>query len=1205
MPTYLTRIKNNQVTDSTIVASAKLVAGSITGGLLSDPISYSGNMTINGNLTVQGTTTVVDTTNTLVADPIIVLSRGETSTPSKDSGLLIERGTSNNAAFLWDETNDRFQAITTTDDGTTAGTVAVTSYADIKFSNLITTGGDITTTSSSANVLIANATTVSFATAATTLNIGAATGTTIVKNNLDVDGNINLDGVSLTTSAATVNIANATTTTLNIGGAATAVNIGTTTGTTIVKNDLQVDGGDLTFGAATTVNIANATVTTLNLGGAATAVNIGAATGTTIVKNNLDVDGNINLDGGSLTTSAATVNIANATTTTLNIAGAATTLEIGSASGTTNINNNLDVDGDINLDGGDFTVSTSTVNIANANATTINFGGAATTLEIGAATGTTNINNNLDVDGNINLDGASLTTSTATVNIANANTTTLNIGGASTTTTIGAATGNVIIGNDLQVNGNDIRSSTGNVAMTLNDINVTITGNLTIQGATTNIGTQDLVVEDSVINLHTTANLAALTSDDGRDIGLKLHYYKTSDKNAFIGWKNDTSALEYYVDATETNGVISGTYGTIKTNVFFSNITTGTAPFIVNSTTQVANLNVATAGTAGTVTTAAQPNITSLGNLTIANIDNIQIDGNTISSTDTNGNIILAPNGTGDVQIDTDTVRIGDSAATATLTTNGAGNLTLSTNEGTNSGTIAITNGANGNITITPNGTGDVVLSSDTVAFGDSNATANITTNGTGNLVLSTNDGTNSGTITVVQGINGNINLTPNGTGEVVASTLAVTDLTTNRVVYVGASDTIIDDANLTFNGSTLTVTGTSNVSGQFNTDNIRIDGNTISSIDVNGNVNLDANGIGDVVVNSSKDNSDFYVYGNSSINANAVVYTKSSTVQVGILTESPATGATLHINAVDSMILPAGATGDRPTGVEGMVRYNTSNKLIEFWNNTAWTSTQGSFTVIAAESFAGDGSTLLFTLSASATTASVIVSINGIVQIPSTAYSVSTTALTFTEAPAAGDEIDVRRLTTTYSVTAIEDLNTGIFVSDSAETANVKIDGDLILSVSNLAILPGTDNLYNIGSGSFRWKNVYATNTNIQSADLAENYLADRLIVPGTVVSFGGSAEVTVSTADMDTKVAGVVSTEPAHLMNSALQGDNVIALALQGRVPCKVTGTISKGDMMVSAGDGRARSEENPRYGSVIGKALEDFDGDDGVIEVVVGRL
>ncbi len=65
------------------------------------------------------------------------------------------------------------------------------------------------------------------------------------------------------------------------------------------------------------------------------------------------------------------------------------------------------------------------------------------------------------------------------------------------------------------------------------------------------------------------------------------------------------------------------------------------------------------------------------------------------------------------------------------------------------------------------------------------------------------------------------------------------------------------------------------------------------------------------------------------------------------------------------------------------------------------------------------------------------------------------------------------------------------------------------------------------------------------------------------------------------------------------------MIALALQGRVPCKVTGTINKGDMMVSAGDGRARSEENPRYGSVIGKALEDFDGDDGVIEVVVGRL
>ena len=74
---------------------------------------------------------------------------------------------------------------------------------------------------------------------------------------------------------------------------------------------------------------------------------------------------------------------------------------------------------------------------------------------------------------------------------------------------------------------------------------------------------------------------------------------------------------------------------------------------------------------------------------------------------------------------------------------------------------------------------------------------------------------------------------------------------------------------------------------------------------------------------------------------------------------------------------------------------------------------------------------------------------------------------------------------------------------------------------------------------------------------------------------------------------------------MNSTLTGETVVALALTGRVPCKVRGIIRKGDMMVSGGDGYARPEQSPMIGSVIGKALEDFDGVSGVIEIVVGRL
>jgi hypothetical protein len=130
-------------------------------------------------------------------------------------------------------------------------------------------------------------------------------------------------------------------------------------------------------------------------------------------------------------------------------------------------------------------------------------------------------------------------------------------------------------------------------------------------------------------------------------------------------------------------------------------------------------------------------------------------------------------------------------------------------------------------------------------------------------------------------------------------------------------------------------------------------------------------------------------------------------------------------------------------------------------------------------------------------------------------------------------------------------------------------------------------------------------TATAARYADLAENYLADAVIESGTVVCFGGSAEITTCTIDGCRRVAGVVSTNPAHLMNSELEGDNVVAVALTGRVPCKVTGKILKGDMLVAAGNGHARAAEDPKLGQVIGKALEDFDGDSGIIEVVVGRM
>jgi len=106
--------------------------------------TVTGNLVIDGNLTVSGTTTTVNTTNISVADPLAVYSSGETGTPSKDSGIIIERGTAANTGFIWDESSDRWSAINTSEDGTTAGNVTITSYADIQGANFYGNGANLT-----------------------------------------------------------------------------------------------------------------------------------------------------------------------------------------------------------------------------------------------------------------------------------------------------------------------------------------------------------------------------------------------------------------------------------------------------------------------------------------------------------------------------------------------------------------------------------------------------------------------------------------------------------------------------------------------------------------------------------------------------------------------------------------------------------------------------------------------------------------------------------------------------------------------------------------------------------------------------------------------------------------------------------------------------------------------------------------------------
>lgn len=108
--------------------------------------------------------------------------------------------------------------------------------------------------------------------------------------------------------------------------------------------------------------------------------------------------------------------------------------------------------------------------------------------------------------------------------------------------------------------------------------NLTVVGNLTVQGNTLTVGSTNLAVSDSIIELHSFANLAPLVSDDGRDIGIHLHYYKNSDSLAFFGWENDTETLIYLQKATETSSNVTGTYGNVQFgSLLLSNTTTSTS----------------------------------------------------------------------------------------------------------------------------------------------------------------------------------------------------------------------------------------------------------------------------------------------------------------------------------------------------------------------------------------------------------------------------------------------------------------------------------------------------------------------------------------------------------------------------------------------------------------------------------------------------
>ena len=1262
----ITRIKNNQVTDASagnlylgINAAVKLQDYSVTAGKIANSLVYGSDLTVTGNLTVNGQTTTIDTVSVVIEDPILYLAANQTGSPSLDIGFIGERGTSQNIAFVWDESLGEFVTVYT-NDTTTNTTVTIASYASFRTLNAAVTGNlTVTgTTSLTGNISLGNVSATGLINATGNITGGNLVSNAMVSAATTINATGNINGGNLVSNAAI--------------SAATTINAtGNITGGNLVSN--------AAITAATTIN-ATGNITGGNLTTAGTA-NIGtlAVTGTTSLTGNvtsaLNVTGNI--AGGNIATNGQVTAVGNITGGNIIANGA--------------VLGNIQVSGNINV----------------TNVVATGFGSFGTTV---SATG--------------NITGGNLISNAA-------------ISGATLTTT-----GNALIG-----------------------------GNLIVQGNLTYINIDDLRVEDPVIIMGTGPNGAPLTTDDGMDRGIYMEYYKSGALgNASVFWDNSTGNLVAAtgVNFTGNNIINVLQYGSFQTgNLYATGNITATANIAGNfvapgSNTQVMyNNNGLIAGDAGMTYNASTDALTVVGNISGGNLS---AGAGTITTT---GNV-----NAGNVNV---TNRLGATTGYFTGNVDILGTLTATSNVIANTSGIFFGNSVTGNAAIFGGVPGFTTLGSNVVIqfAGNANSYSQVNfenING-GNAastdyVATANNG-DDGTFFINMGITSN-----NHTG---IHDNFFTEHATNNTgyVYVVASDETGPGSsgigNLLLgstNGNVLTWVGNTGAA------NVRTVASTQGFDIVNGNLyvtSIDSRS-GRITVNASDADVDFAVDGDTTAN---LLYVDAGTGTTSFGNSTQTTGAGVAFNYTNSILAPVGNTAQRPgTGVAGMVRFNTTTSSLEFYDSTQWVSTGTIFTVVQSQTFNGDGSQVNFTINSGYTTVSCLVSINGILQVPVTAYAVSGTTLTFTEAPAIGDLIEVRQITTTVAVKGITNANgsavvevtdttdyvaitgnvlpsgnvlynlgsptnqwnelfisgnsiyigdvilkasagnlkvrnfddtadagvEGTFISTSTTSGNLQIgfnhieatnlngnielrpngtgkvvvgtspvtrlqvaniqiadagsntvvfyraDGTTPATISNqnidstqiasgtssMAVIASGGNIRanvggatiatfwsgginngqangvgNIGTATSYFNTVFAKATSAQYADLAENYEADATYEPGTVVCFGGAKEVTVCDAADSTRVAGVISTNPSYLMNSGQAGEHVAAVALQGRVPCKVTGQIRKGDLIVSAGDGRGRANNDARTGTIIGKALADFDGQDGVIEVVVGRV
>lgn len=1142
----LTRILNNQIYSKTIIASQKIADGTITGSLFSSNVTVPGDFLITGNLFVLGTSayTTIASTNTYVNDPLIVLNNGFAGTNTYDEGLVFNRGSSQNRALIWSEFYQEFRLIGTTETGTAYGNVAVSNYQNLHLGNLtVDYVANVTTTRASGNI--------------TQTGTGALQGA-------DFAGNVALNGPYVTTSQGLINFLNTGVTTVNVFGAATAINLGATSGTLTISNPTVV-------GTQSSQDLYNTTATTLNFGGAATTFNIGATSGTLTIGNPTVV--------GTQTTQA----LYNTTATTLNFAGAATTLNVGASTGTATINNQvlaLPNAFALRINGANPTLestATGTLNLFNANITAVSAFGAATDITVGATTGTANVRNLItNISGQLNVLVGTASTTTGT--------------GAVVVTGGVGISGNLNVGGNALVNGpttiNNTLSTTGVTRLynTTNSAQTHDTGALQVDGGASiskdlwvggnvyagNIfGTsqQIITVKDPLLYLE-----AANTFPYNYDIGFYSQFVGPDPisgtgnvyqhtalirDNSDYTWKfvsnvrseptggslpidSDTIydpvragnlVLVYTQDATSaTTGALQVAGGAgIAGNIFHtgtrletsaSNYLFATTPTTVDAFKSATDIELG--ATSGTVL---------INNPTVVGSQSTQALYNTVTAT---LNFARAAN-----------ITMGHTDGTTTLQGNANVRAVTTSTRFTN-GALVVAGGAGiaGNLNVKQGQQITIGLEHPSanvayperqiVAIGNINAAA-----GQNLRNMSTGDGASTNYVAVADnnvGESNFVNMGIAGSGFNQAGTkIKAND---GYIQMAGGNLHIGAGSN---SGKILTISSSladSDVGIIVSYDNANVSvqktaettSSTTGAFTVVGGVGIGKDlyvGKG-ATINSTRSINPFTVLsstsGNIAIFANVATTYGAATESVIIgganLTVQP--GAALKIGAITSMMLPVGPTAGRPSSlfgnalydVPGMIRYNTTINNVEFYDGTSWAATGSTFTVISDRQFSGntaggygnvDGTNTTFTLQSTGTTSGTIISINGVLQFPTLAYTVTGDQLVFTEPPAPGDVIDARILTTTTTVSSIasgsglnqfiaDTTGASIWTGTSATTERIRVTptGEITLyTPGNINITAGSRVTYDQTA-----KQVTNTNLTLLDSFSANSYTTAKYVI-------------------------------------------------------------------------------------------------------------